>query len=242
MRAQPEPGPRFPTGQQMMRSLLLLAATPLVLAGQLPRDSTISLNVQRSERVIADRASLFLLVEGNAELAPDAVARVGTKVRAILEAIRAPAFRATAEAPVMLGVGPAGPASGYQVNPMTSSFVARSAIRVQVARVDQLAAFLVAAMAAGSSGASAIAYEASAADSVRRARFPEIVATARADAEAMARALGGRLGEVVEVTMNTGGQQEGTQYLNFDGRVTQPVRAPEVAVAIWVSVRYRFVR
>jgi len=69
------------------------------------------------------------------------------------------------------------------------------------------------------------------------------LAQARADAAALAAALGGKLGELVEVTSNAGPLGfQGPTMLNFDARFSQPPQAPDVSISSSVTVRFRLVR
>ena len=71
----------------------------------------------------------------------------------------------------------------------------------------------------------------------------DALAQARADAGALAAALGGKLGELVDVSSNAGpvGFQAPTM-LSFDARFSQPPQAPEVSINATVTVRFKLVR
>ncbi|HEX8208715.1 MAG TPA: SIMPL domain-containing protein [Longimicrobium sp.] len=77
---------------------------------------------------------------------------------------------------------------------------ARWGVRVVVERIDQLDAVLRALTGAGIEGTPHVSLEADGAADVRRRATEQAVAEARREAEAMARAAGGRLGDLVNLT------------------------------------------
>src|SRR3954468_17675823 len=160
------------------------------------RDSVITINASRTTRVIPDRASAYVMIEGTAETTADALARVETKIKAVTDALRALPSRPEVDRPVSSTVPPAAREQGYPSPSNSVQFTARAAIRVQ-SRVDQIATIASAALAAGGLQLSGLTFESSVADSVRRVKIGEAVASARVDAEALAAALGGRLGALV---------------------------------------------
>ena len=225
--------------------LLLLALTllPLQLPAQALRDSIITVTASRSSRVAPDRASLYLIVEGTAETATDAVARVDTKLKMVSEALKALGSRVAHDPPVAYGVGPSPAPSGYPGSSTPPTNLARSVIRVHLSRPEQTANVVAAAITAGAAGSSSLSFELSVADSVRRARIGDALGVARMDAEAIASSLGARLGALVGVS--TGGTQLGFQQpstLNFDNRFGQQASAPEIIVTTTVTVQYRLIR
>lgn len=231
------------THPTMRFPLLALLVLPLQLPAQGVRDSIITVTASRTSRVAPDRASLYLIVEGTAETATDAVARVETKLKVVSEALKAFGSRAVLDPPVAYGVGPSTAQNGFPVANTPPTNLARSVIRVQLSHPAQIANVVAAAIAAGATGSSSLTFELSMVDSVRRARLGEAMNVARLDAEAIAGSLGARLGALIGVS--TGGGQFGFQQpatLNFDNRFGQQAPPPEVTVATTVTVQYRLIR
>lgn len=223
--------------------LIVLAVLPLHLSAQTSRDSIISVSATRSSRVISDRASFYLIIEGTAELPSDAITRVDTKLKAVTTALKALGPRVTLDPPIAYAVGPSPAPNGYPGNANPPTNVARSVIRVQLNRVDQVAQVVATAISAGASNSSSLAFESSVVDSVRRVRITEAIDVARADAEAIAHSLGGRLGALVSV--NTSGGPIGFSpppALVFDNRFVGQSAAPEITVNGSATVQYRVVR
>jgi uncharacterized protein YggE len=229
------------TEENPMRLILfMLALTPMVASAQ-ARDTTIAVSASRTTRVLADRATLYVTVEGTAETPADALTRAGTKLNAVIEAIQMIRPRVEADRPISYGVANA-PPQNYTGAPVAPAYLARSVIRVTITRLDQLVILQAAVLAAGAASTPGLVFEASAADSVRRARLSEVIASAKADAEVMAAAQGARLGAIIDMSTNafTGQGQPG--FLNFDSRYSPQAPAPEVVVTTNITIRYRLVR
>jgi uncharacterized protein YggE len=228
-------------------ALVSLALLPTLASAQgarveddgIPR---VSATATRTARLAPDRATVFAVVEGSAESAPEAAQRAERKLQAVTDAVKQLGARVEVLGTVPYGVMPAPNYGGFPGQTAPNPFVARYIMRIQPARVDQLMNVSSTLMAAGVSVLTPPSFEAAAADSARRAKFSEALAQARADAEALAAGLGMRLGALIEVTGNAGpSQQFGQQFIGF-GRgydMSGPGQPPEVTVTASVTVRYR---
>lgn len=226
-----------------MRPLLALLFIPALLSAQVARDSVIAVNANRLVRLAPDRASLFVTVEGTAETSRDALARAESKLVAVMAALRALGAGVELGTPVPYSVGPTPGARGYPGAPTSPTITARTAVRVHVARLSLLPSTFVAASDAGAAGTGALAFESSQADSARGAEVTAALIAARREADAIAAALGGRIGGIVDV--NTSSQDRGYQLpamLPMESGMGQPSYAPEVTLSIMVNVRFRLVR
>lgn len=228
-----------------MRAPLLVAfLIPVVLPAQAVRDSTISVTATRATRIAPDRATMYIVVEASAETPGDAVARVETKLKVVTDAVKALNPRPDLDRPMIISTGPTPPPNVYPSPSGPPSNLSRAVIRVQMSRIDQIAQVGAAALTAGAAGVSAITFESSVADSVRRARMAEALGVAKADATALATALEGRLGGLVDVSSTSPNINfpGGPTQLNFDGRFYQPPQVPEMNIMATVTVRYRLLR
>lgn len=221
---------------------LLLALFPLALPAQAARDSVVSVSTTRTARIAPNRASLFVSVEASAETANEALSRVEAKLKGVTDALAALGAGVESERPLTFSVGPTPSMNGFPNPSLPASSTARSVIRVTVTRMDRLAAVMGAAIDAGATNTSTLTFESTVSDSVRRDRAAEALAGARLEAEAIARALGGRLGSLVEATTSGGPSFQQPVMLNFDARFGQPNQAPEIVVTVNATVRYRLVR
>ena len=231
-----------------MRFRLLVPAalvlTPLSMhaqAAQPVRDSIVSASETRSSRIVPDQASLYIIVEGSAETATDAVARVETKLKAVSDALKGYGSHLEVDRPIAYSVGATPAPNGYPGAATPPTNLARSVIRVQLIKPAELSHVVAAALNAGAATSSALTFESSVADSVRRVRTAEALAAARTNADAMAKALGGRLGSLVEVSTAGAGPTNFPQNFSLDNRVFTQSVAPEVVVSASVTVRYRLI-
>ena len=226
----------------MRRQLLFAAFIPLSLQAQVRTDSTILVSATRTAHIAPDRGAMFVIVEGTAETAADANTRVETKLRAVNDALKSLSPRIDIERPVSYGVSLAQNPNGYPMPASPASFVARSAMRIQLNRLDQISAVVAAAMAAGATSTSSLSFESSVADSVRRDRIAEAVGVARNDAQSLATALGARLGALVDVTTSSPNLSfQGQGGLSFDSRFNQQASPPDIAITTTVTMRFRIV-
>jgi uncharacterized protein YggE len=84
--------------------------------------------------------------------------------------------------------------------PRVTGYVARNTVRADVWNIAQVAPVIDAALAAGANSIGGLDFYSSKADEVRREALTNAVRKARTDAEVMARAAGGSLGPLIELT------------------------------------------
>lgn len=102
--------------------------------------------------------------------------------------------------------------------PKPSGFVARSTIRAEVRRLEDLGKVIDASIAGGATEVSGVQFLASNTDEARRTAMTEAVRQARADADAMARAAGGTLGRLI--TLGSTGVLQPFYYARENVQVT----------------------
>ncbi len=105
--------------------------------------------------------------------------------------------------------------------PKPSGFVARSTIRAEVHRLEDLGKIIDASIASGATEVSGVQFLASNTDEARRTAMTEAVRQARADADAMARAAGGSLGRLI--ALNSGGISQPVYYARDNAQLTSAV-------------------
>ena len=152
------------------------------------------------ERVVPDRARLSIGVQTQAATAADASARNARLQRAVIDTLRA------------LGV----PqelitTSGYNVFPeqtydqqtrrsRITAYNVQNTVNIELRQVDQVGRALDAVLSKGANLVSSLSFYSSDAEGARRRALANAVEKARRDAEAIARATGGELGRLVEVS------------------------------------------
>jgi uncharacterized protein YggE len=92
----------------------------------------------------------------------------------------------------------------YNEKSQRTGFTARNSIRVRVPSVDQVGRIIDAALAGGATDISSVQFGAASIEDARRAAMTEAVRQARADAEIIARAAGGRLGRLISLSAASG--------------------------------------
>lgn len=130
-----------------------------------------------------------------------------------------------------------------------AGFEASHTIDIETRRLDRLGAYVDAALGAGASSVSSIDFSVENPAAARHQALEEAVENARGDAEAMARAAGGRLGELLLVSTEQPGFVPGVSFqeVTMTGSRRLPEAAgtsiapSEIRVAANVTVRWAFV-
>ena len=240
-------------------ALALLVGLPAVSSAQDPTDERIPhvQTVGRAERRIApDRATLILLIETRGSTAAQAGTLNARRTEEVRDTLRsagiavAPTASYTVQPDYERPTGGRGSEEGR-----VSGYRAHTRLRVDLTQIERIGQILDAALAAGASGVETVFFESSRADSVRRAAMAEASTAARADAEVLARAMGGSLGSLLSV--NSGGDgpirasyarivgygrgSGGGGGAGIGGAAGTAIAPDELVVVATVFARWRFV-
>ena len=233
----------------LLLSVLFVPSLVRAQAAQLEQgagEPRIVVSVSRSVRVPASHAAVYAVIEATAETSPEAVQRAMRKLQAVTDSLRAAGVPAQDIAVVPYGLAPAVSIAALQMaTPPQAPYTARFVVRLAPTRVERVTAVAAAAVSGGAGSAVPAAFETAAADSVRRVLYADALAQARRDAEALATALGGGLGPLIEAT-STVSPNQGFQGASFSFPTTfsgyaGPSQPPEVTITASASVRFRFV-
>ena len=151
-------------------------------------------------RVVPDRATIFIGVQSRATTAAAAGVDNARRQRAILDTLRALGLGSDQLATINYNVTPEMQYNPNGGAPKVTGYVVTNTVRAELRRIDDVGRVIDAALAKGANDISSLQFTSSRADSVRRAALAEAVVNARADAEALARAAGGSLGPLLEVS------------------------------------------
>ena len=131
--------------------------------------------------------------------------------------------------------------------PKLAGYEARNTLRIRTRRIDAAGGVIDAALAAGASGVSEPVYDAKNIPEARRRALALAVADAKLDAEAIAKASGGRLGDMLQMTADP---QEGPAFPRFgELRMTTMAAAPaqptqllpgQIRVSARVNAQWQF--
>jgi uncharacterized protein YggE len=205
--------------------------------------TVISATGQARQTMTPDRATLMIMIDAQAMSADESATRLTTIERAVMDTLRRFNLAGGAIQSFNSGVVP----NRQQNLPPSMSggrtFSGRSVIRVELARVDQISGVTSAALAKGAAYITPPIFSSSNADSVRRVLLPRALESAQRDAEVLARAAGGHLGRLIDVSApvsqpNPFSEQNQQVYFNSMYFDSGPRPAPTSAVSTTVTARW----
>jgi uncharacterized protein len=246
----------------MSRSWCVRCPLPVVLAFSLALPAALS--AQTPVLPSAGPPSLVTSGQGEAKVTPDRVSvLVNVQTRA-LTAAAAAAENARRTKAVLDALGQLGlpkdqlSTEGYSAypelrhdreggTPRVIGYVVTNSVRAESKRVEQAGPIIDAALAAGANLINSLSFYASSIDEPRRQAIALAVSSARADAEAMAQAAGGRVGALLE--LSTQGPTTPPRPM-FDmamrGKTAMaaeqtPINPGQQTVNVFVTARWAFV-
>ena len=202
---------------------------------------------QGEVRVTPDRATITVGVQSRATTAAEAAAQNSRKQRAVIDAIKARGVPAEQIGTSNFNVIPE---TRYdregQAAPKTTSYLVVNTITVELRRIDQVGPVIDAALGAGANQINSLAFGVTAADSARRAALSVAVAKTKADADVMARAAGGSLGPLIELTAGDvytppSPRQVMAMAKDMAQESGVPIEAGQEIVRVTVSARWQFI-
>jgi uncharacterized protein len=230
----------------------VLAVTPLAAqqpggVGVMPMrpPSEISTSATGEARYVPDRATISMGVQTRAATAAKASADNAIKQRAVIDAIRAQGV-----APEQISTVNYSLNADQQFNPQAGDrapkvvgYIATNTVRVEVRKIEQVGALIDAAIAKGANDVSSLDFHSSKPDSLRRVALADAYRQAFADATVLARAAGGELGELIELsTSGSGGPPQPYRMEAMASKaVSTPIETGELAVNVAIMARWRFV-
>ena len=219
---------------------------PMPMPGMVPVPMVVTTGRGEVE-VTPDRATVQFAVESRGSTAAEAGARNARIQTAVLDTLKTMGFT-----PQQLGT------TGYSVSPeyqypkeggvpKVVGYVARNTIRADVRKIDQVGPTIDAALAKGATNVAGLRFDSSRIDEIRREALKAAVRNARADAEAMAEASGGALGDILDVS-NAGYdampmlEMAPMRMAKASGDMAQtPIEPGELKLAVSVTARWRWV-
>jgi uncharacterized protein YggE len=159
-------------------------------------------SAQGEARVTPDRGRIFVGVETRAPTAATASSQNASKQRAIFDTLRAMGVPTDQYSTVEYSVYPEqvfNPERGDR-EPRITAYVVRNVVRVEVRQIEQVGRIIDAVLAKGANQIHSLQFYASNEADVRRSALAQAIERATADACAMARAAGGTLTGLLEVS------------------------------------------
>lgn len=231
----------------LLASLLFAPLTPSYSQTPTATVAVLASSGQGEAKVTPDRASVMLNVQTRASTAAGAGAENASKTRAVLDALGKLGLSRDQLATEGYSVYPE---MQYDKNggaPRVSGYVVTNTVRAETKRPEQVGTIVDAALGAGASMVNSLSFYAASIDEARRQAVGAAVVNARADAEAMARAAGGTLGGLLE--LSTGGptvpprpMYEMSMRSKGAMQAEQtPVNPGQQTVTVFVTAKWRFV-
>ncbi|HSJ63912.1 MAG TPA: SIMPL domain-containing protein [Gemmatimonadaceae bacterium] len=197
-----------------------------------------------SATIPADKAFVRIAVETRAPTAAAAGVRNAQTLLAVLAALRDVGVDST-------GIVTAGYTVAVHWRPgengrpaREDGYLARNAVRVELAALDRVGAVIDAALGAGANRIDGVHFVATGSDSARRSVLEQAALAARRDAESLARATGGRLGRLLEMSTSPpfrGGLGDSLSSVHLQmGYVQTEIPPPEIAVYATVYARWEY--
>lgn len=235
--------------------LFAAAAAPLMsssaASAQTPGTISVTPSIVTSgtaeAKVTPDRAAVMVNVQTRAATAAAAASENARRTTAVLDALG------------KLGLPKAQLSTeGYSVNPemvygsgqapRVTGYVVTNTIRAETQHPEQVGAILDASLGAGANMINGLSFYASSIDAPRRQAIAEAVSNARAEAEAMARAAGGSLGTLIELSTQGPIVPPRPMYdMSMMARKSEaaamptPVNPGEQTINVYVNARWQFV-
>lgn len=201
---------------------------------------------QAEERVTPDRVSVLVNIQTRAATAAAAAADNARRTRAVLEALAALGL---SKDQLSTEGYTAYPEMNYDRpgnTPRVVGYVVTNSVRAESKRVDQAGAIIDAALGAGANMINGLSFYASSIEEARRKAIGAAVASARADAEAMAQAAGGRIGALIELSTQ-GPTVPPRPMFDLAARAKTamaeptPINPGQQTVTVFVTARWGFV-
>jgi uncharacterized protein YggE len=205
----------------------------------------LSTSGQGEAKVTPDRASVLINVQTRGTTATATAAENATKTKAVLDALGRLGLSRDQLGTEGYTVYPDVRYDKDGLNPHVLAYVVTNTIRAETKRTDQAGTIVDAALTSGANMINSLSFYASSIDEARRQAIGAAVASARADAEAMARAAGGTLGALLE--LSTGGptvpprpmyaMEARSKAVMADAT---PVNPGQQTITVFVTGRWRF--
>ena len=205
----------------------------------------LSTSGQGEAKVTPDRASVLVNVQTRGATAAVAANENALKTKAVLDALAKLGLSRDQLSTEGYTVYPEMRYDKDGQSPKVVAYVVTNTVRAETKRPEQAGAIVDAAINAGANMINSLSFYASSIDEARRQAIGAAVASARADAEAMARAAGGTLGALIE--LSTGGPTIPPRPM-YDmaarGKAVMaeatPVNPGQQTVTVFVTARWRF--
>lgn len=240
-----------PAGRSLFAVLVLLGAgtsgrraSAQTAASVSPATPVIAVSATGQAKLTPDRATIYVGVQSRAASAAAAARDNAQRQNAVIGAV------------VALGISRQQISTeNYSVNPETrfdqgtqksvvTGYVVSNVVRIEIERLDQVAPVIDAALAKGANQINSLDFFASNSDDARHRALADAVGSARGDAEAMARAAGGSIGALLELSTTESGPRpvfRSVASASIAGPTPTPIEPGQETVQVIITARWQFV-
>jgi len=196
-------------------------------------------------RLRPDRANILIGVQTRAKTAAAAARENNTRQQAVIEAIVAADVPREQISTEHYNVSTDTRIRQPGQDPVVVGYVVTNVVHVEVRRTDQVGSVIDAALGKGANQINGMEFFSSNTDLARRQAIADAIAKARGDADAMARAAGGKLGPVLEIATADDDSGPRPMYRSAIAGGTlsapTPIEPGELTVHVRVNARWHFV-
>lgn len=227
-------------------ALPLRAQQPVPAPTPTPPPPAIVTSGTGEARIAPDRAVIMVGVQSRAATAAAASTANATKQRAVIDTLVALGIPRNQIATMQFNVYPEMRHDPRENRETLTGYVVSNMVRIELRRIDQVGAAIDAALAKGANQVNSLNFYAENTDEPRRLALAQAVQRARADAEALARAAGGSIGEMLELSTGQFAQpiiqrDMAMARVSAAAGAATPVEPGEELVRAYVTARWRFI-
>jgi uncharacterized protein len=191
---------------------------------------------------IPDRATIYIAVQTRAPTAGAASTDNARRVKAVMDTLRQIGIAGDQLETANYSVTPemTYPTTPSQA-PRTVAYTVTNSLLVKLRRIDDVGRVIDAALAKGANEISSLQFSSSKADSVRSVALAAAVVDAKAQAETMARAAGGSLGQLLELSTSIPIRPMPLMQPLMARAAATPITPGEQSISATVNAKWAFV-
>jgi uncharacterized protein len=228
-------------------STIAVAATARGQIALSPQPPRIITSGEGQTRVTPDRATVLVGVQTRAVTAAAAASDNARRQRAILDTLKALGILPSQLTTQNYSVSPEMRFDPTGAAPKVTGYIVSNTVRVELKALDQVGTVIDASLAAGANQIAGVQFSVSNLAEVRRLALSDAVRNARADAEALARAAGGTLGALIEMSSSSPvyrpvmSQVQMRGVSNMMAQSPTPIETGEQVITASVSATWQFI-
>ncbi len=232
-----------------LMAILMLVVAPLQGHAQDSRAPLepipqILVSAQDEVKVSPDRATIQISVQTRAPTAAAAATQNATKLQGVLSALRERGLTNDQLSTMNYNLSPDYRHREGQ-DPEITGYTVTNTILADVRQLTQVGPVIDAALSAGANMMTSLQFYASNTEAARRTAITGAITKARADAETAARAAGGTLGLLIEVSIGAYSPQPPQPMFRMEaviagGRADTPIQPGQETLTVSVNTRWRF--